>query len=118
MRRRLALLVAALFGASAHALTPQAKEFMAITAKLEPVQCEKRKLRREIALAETQREHARARELRARFDALERDPQTARLETRLGELAQRIANGRGGTIDPEDLDAISRQQREAFYRCE
>jgi len=118
MRRSVVLLVAALLGFPARALTPEAKEFMAITAKLEPVQCEKRKLRREIALAEVQREHARARELRARFEALERDPQTARREKRLGELEQRIANGRGGTIDPEDLEAISRQQREAFYRCE
>jgi len=118
MRRGLVALAAALLGFPAHALTPAAKAFMAITAKLEPVQCEKRKLRREIALAEVQGERARARALRARFDALERDPQTARLEKRLGELERRIANSPGGTIDSEDLEAISRQQREAFYRCE
>ena len=118
MKRSLVALVVALHALAAQALTPEAKEFMAVTAKLEPVQCEKRKLRREIALAEVQRDHARVRELRARFDALERDPRTARLERRLGELEQRISNGRGGTIDPEDLEAISRQQREAFYRCE
>ena len=118
MRRALAICLAALAASAAHALTPEAKEFMAITERLEPVQCEKRKLRREIALAEVQREQARVRELRARFEALEREPETARLEKRLGELERRISNGRGGTIDPEDLEAISRQQREAFYRCE
>lgn len=118
MRRALVICAAVLAASSARALTPEAKEFMAITAKLEPVQCEKRKLRREITLAEVERDHARVRELRARFDALEREPETARLERRLGELERRISNGRGGTIDPEDLEAISRQQREAFYRCE
>jgi hypothetical protein len=29
-----------------------------------------------------------------------------------------MSNGKGGTLDPEDLDAINRQNVEAFYRCE
>ena len=40
-------------------LSPEAREFMDITAKLEPVQCEKRRLRREIALAEVEKKDAR-----------------------------------------------------------
>lgn len=94
------------------ALTPQAREFMAITAKLEPVQCEKRKLRREIALAEA--ENRSTKDLRARFAALNRDPQTAQLEKRLAQLEPGLAR----SSDAEDLAAISRQQREAFYRCD
>jgi hypothetical protein len=102
----------ALFPGSALALSPAAKEFMTIASKLEPVHCEKRKLRREIALAEAQRLDAS--ELRKKFAALDRDPATAKLERRLGELEPRIST----SADPEDLPAISRQQREAFYRCE
>jgi hypothetical protein len=93
-------------------LTPDAREFMDITAKLEPVQCEKRKLRREITLAEVEKKDAR--ELRKRFSALDRDPRTARMEKRLAELEPRLRR----SADPEDLPAISRQQVEAFYRCE
>jgi len=37
-----------------------------------------------------------------------------RLEKRLAELEPRIKK----SSDPEDLQAISFQQREAFYRCE
>ena len=104
--------VLALFAGSALALSPAAKEFMAITGRLEPLQCEKRKLRREIALAEAEQRDATA--LRKKFAALDRDPETARLERRLGELEPRLAK----SADPEDLAAISRQQRAAFYRCE
>jgi len=93
-------------------LSPEAREFMDITAKLEPVQCEKRKLRREITLAEVEKKDAR--ELRKRFSALDRDPKTARMEKRLAELEPRLRR----SSDPEDLPAISRQQVEAFYRCE
>ena len=93
-------------------LSPEAREFMDITAKLEPVQCEKRKLRREITLAEVEKKDAR--ELRKRFSALDRDPKTARMEKRLAELEPRLRK----SADPEDLPAISRQQVEAFYRCE
>jgi hypothetical protein len=93
-------------------LSPEAREFMDITAKLEPVQCEKRKLRREIALAEVEKRDAR--ELRRRFAALDREPKTARLEKRLAQLQPRLAR----SSDPEDLSAIDRQRVEMFYRCE
>jgi hypothetical protein len=93
-------------------LSPEAREFMDITARLEPVQCEKRRLRREITLAEVERRDAR--ELRKRFAALDRDPKTARLEKRLAQLEPRLAK----SSDPEDLHAIDRQRVEAFYRCE
>lgn len=95
-------------------LSPQAREFMKVTAELEPVQCEKRRLRREIALAEVEGRKAELKTLRARFAAINREPKTARLERRLAELEPRVA--RSG--DPEDLPQISRQQREAFYRCD
>ena len=96
----------------AWALSPEAQEFMAISRQLEPVQCEKQKLRRDIALAEI--ENRDANELRARFARLDRDPKNARLEKRLAELGPRLRR----SSDAEDLDAISRQRREAFYRCE
>jgi hypothetical protein len=98
--------------APAFAVSQQAKEFMSIAKQLEPVHCEKRKLRRELALAEVEGQTARARELRARFGELDRDPKTARLEKRLADLQRRM------TLDSEDLDAISRQQRDAFNRCD
>ena len=93
-------------------LSAAAKEFMMIARQLEPVHCEKRKLRRELALAEVDGATARIKELRARFAELDREPRTARLERRLAELEQRM------TLDAEDLDAINRQQREAYHRCE
>ena len=102
----------ALLPSLARALSPEAQEFMAISRQLEPVQCEKQKLRREIALAEIERRDAQ--ELRARFSTLDRDPKTARLEKRLAQLEPRLLK----SSDAEDLDAISRQRREAFYRCE
>ena len=115
--RRLALLLAFL-AAPALALTPEAREFIEITRRLEPVQCEKRKLRHAIALAEAQDRDAEARAAREKFEALNRDRETARLESRLAVLGRRISDGRGGVRDPEDLEAISRQRREAYYRCE
>jgi hypothetical protein len=96
------------------ALSPAAQEFMTISKDLEPVQCEKRRLRRQIALAEAERRDPDAKTLRRKFAALDADPKTARLEKRLAELQPRVT--RSG--DPEDLEAISRQQREAFYRCD
>src|SRR5207253_2164017 len=63
-----------LYSAPAWSLSPAAQEFMAISKQLEPVQCEKRKLRREIALAEIEQRDAK--ELRARFGKINRDPQT------------------------------------------
>ena len=122
-RRRHALAFActallALAAPGALALTPEAKEWLALSAKLEPVQCEKRKLRRQIALAEAEDRAADAKQLRARAAALNRDKETARLEKRLAELEARILDSQGRPRDAEDLDAISLQQRTAFYRCE
>ena len=85
---------------------------MAISKQLEPVQCEKRKLRREIALAEAEKRDPAP--LRAQFAKLNREPQTAKLEKRLAQLEPRLLR----SPDPEDLQAISLQQREAFYRCD
>ena len=96
------------------ALSPAAQEFMAISKELEPVQCEKRRLRREIAMAEAERRDADARALRRNFTALDEQPKTARLQKRLAELEPQVSRSR----DPEDLEHISRQQREAFYRCD
>ena len=96
----------------AHALSAEAEEFIAINKQLEPVQCEKRRLRREMALAQI--ENRSTKEMQARFSALNRDPQTMKLEKRLAELGPRVQH----SSDPEDLRAISLQQREAFYRCE
>ena len=115
MRR---LLVALLFPLPALALSSAAKEFMEISAQLEPVQCEKRQLRRQMAMAQAENRAEDMSKLRARFAQINRDKQTARLEGRLAELEKRISNGKGGTRDPEDLQAISFQQRQAFYRCE
>ena len=98
----------------AFALSPAAQEFMAISKELEPVQCEKRQLRRKIALAEAERRDDDAKVARARFAQLNKDPKTTRLEKRLAELEPRLRK----SSDPEDLQAISLQQREAFYRCE
>jgi hypothetical protein len=102
----------------AFALTTEAREFIEISRRLEPVQCEKRKLRREIALAEVEKREADARSLRDRFAALSREPGVEKLEKRLAELEPRLLNAKRMARHPEDLEAISRQQREAFYRCE
>jgi len=111
----LALLLAA---APAAAITPEAKEFIEILKALEPVHCEKRKLRRAIALAEAEKRSPDAKELRERFAKLDAEARTAKLERRLAELEPRIHPASGAPRDAEDLPAISRQQREAFYRCE
>lgn len=100
------------------ALSPEAKEWLAISAKLEPVQCEKRQLRRQIVLAEAEDRAADAKQLRARAAALGRDKETARLEKRLAVLEARLLDSQGRPRNAEDLDAISLQQRQAFYRCE
>jgi hypothetical protein len=97
----------------AFALSPAATEFMEISRQLEQVQCEKRRLRREIAFAEAERRDTDARAARERFARLDKDPNNARLEKRLAELEPRLK----ASSDPEDLPAISLQQREAFYRC-
>ena len=85
---------------------------MSITKELEPLQCAKRKLRREIALAEAEQRDSK--QLRKRFAVLDSDPRTSKLEKRLGQLEPRLSK----SSDAEDLQAISRQQVEAFYRCE
>jgi hypothetical protein len=105
------LLLGLLIPVPLFALTPAAQEFLSITKQLEDVQCEKRRLRREIALAEAERRDADAAAARARFAKLDKDPKTARLEKRLAELEPRVKRS-------SDPDAISLQQREAFYRCE
>ena len=112
--KRLLLLLGIVLPAPALGLSPAAEEFLTITRQLEEVQCEKRRLRREIAFAEAERRDADADAARARFAKLDKDPKTARLEKRLAELEPRVKR----SPDPEDLQAISRQQREAFYRCE
>ena len=110
-------LVLALAAAPAWAISSDAQEFLDLSKKLEPVQCEKQKLRRELALADVQRDEPKSKELRARFDALSRDRETARMEARLAALEPRILDREGRARRPEDLDAISLQRREAFYRC-
>jgi len=105
-----ALALALLVPLQALALSPAAREFMDITAQLEPLQCEKRRLRREIVMAEAERRDADATRLRAEFRKLDRDPATAKLERRLAELQK--------SISKDDLPEINRQHVEAFYRCE
>jgi len=112
------LLLVLLFPLPALALSSAAKEFMEISTRLEPVQCEKRQLRRQMAMAQAENRADEMSKLRARFAQINRDKQTARLERRLAELQSRILDGKGGARDPEDLQAISFQQRQAFYRCE
>jgi hypothetical protein len=99
-------------------MTPEGREFVDILKQLEPVHCEKRKLRREIAFAEAEKRSGEAKELRARFAKLDAEPQTAKLERRLAQLEPRINSSGGVPRDPEDLEVISKQQRDAFYRCE
>ncbi|MSQ53847.1 MAG: hypothetical protein EXR31_00615 [Betaproteobacteria bacterium] len=111
------LLLAAFAATPALALSPEAQEFLELTKKLEPVQCEKRKLRRDIAVADVERDDDKAKALRARFDALNRDKDTTRMEKRLAQLEPRLVDKEGRARRPEDLDAISLQRREAFYRC-
>ena len=112
--KTLILVLGILLPMPAFALSAAAQEFMQISQTLEPVQCEKRRLRRAIALAEVERRDSDIKELRARFARLDKDPKNAKLEKRLAELEPRVKQ----SSDPEDLAAISRQQREAFYRCD
>jgi hypothetical protein len=112
MRGAILSFVLLVVSSSAAALSREAQEFIDISRQLEPLQCEKRKLRREIALAEAEQRDATP--LKKRFAALDRDPKTSKLEKRLGELEPRISR----SSDPEDLEAISRHHREALYRCE
>ena len=111
-RKTLVLAFAVFAAQPCWGLSRDAQEFIDISKKLEPLQCEKRKLRREIALAQVESRDTSA--LRERFAALDRDPRTSKLEKRLGELQPRITR----STDPEDLAAISRHNTEAFYRCD
>lgn len=104
------LLVLLLLPLPALALSPAGQEFMQITKELEPVQCKKRQLRRQIVLADTEHRSADARKLREDFARLDRDPKVAKLEKRLAELAKGVTK--------DDLPEINRQHVEAFYRCE
>jgi hypothetical protein len=115
---RLVFLLVALAATPARAVTPAAEEFMAIVAKLEPVLCEKRKLRRDLLIAQTGHDDKRVAELRARYADIERRPETAKLEERLGELQKRITGADGRIRDPDDFAAITAQQREAYARCQ
>lgn len=112
--KRVLLFLGVLASLPAFGLSAAAQEFMALSRELEPVQCEKRKLRREIALAEAERRDDDLKALKRKFAALNADPRTAKLEKRLAELEPFLKR----SPDPEDLPAISRQQREAFYRCD
>jgi len=115
VRRLVALLAVA--ATPALAISPAAQEFLALSKKLEPVQCEKRKLSRELAVAEAERDAEKSKALRARFEVLNGDKETERMEKRLAELAPRILDKDGKARRPEDLDAINLQRRQAFYRC-
>jgi hypothetical protein len=95
---------------NALALSPAAEEFMRITKELEPMQCQKRQLRRQIVLADAEQRTADSRKLREDFAKLDRDPKTSKLEKRLAELQP--------SINKDDLPEINRQHVEAFYRCE
>jgi hypothetical protein len=91
-------------------LSPAAEEFMRVTKELEPMQCQKRQLRRQIVLADAEQRSADSRKLREDFARLDRDPKTSKLEKRLAELQK--------SINKDDLPEINRQHVEAFYRCE
>ena len=108
MRRLLLLL--AFVPLDAFALSQDAKEFLDIMKALEPVQCQKRQLRRQIVMAEVEKRDEDARKLRADFARLDREPKTSKLERRLAELQPRITQ--------DDLPEINRRNVEAFYRCE
>jgi hypothetical protein len=108
------VIIVLLMPAPVLALSPYAREFMEITQEIEPAQCEKRRLRRALALAEIEQRYDDLKALRARFAALDRDKKVAQHERRLAQLEPLVSK----SPDPEDLAAISRQQREAFYRCD
>ena len=108
MRRLLLLLAFIPF--NAFALSQDAKEFLDIMKTLEPMQCKKRQLRRQIVMAEAEKRDDDARKLRADFARLDRDPKTSKLERRLAELQPRITK--------DDLPEVNRRNVEAFYRCE
>jgi len=99
-------------------MTPEGREFVDILKQLEPVHCEKRKLRREITMAQVEDRKDDVKALRARFAQINAESRTAKLEKRLAQLEPRLNSNKGVPRDPEDLEVISRQRRDAFYRCE
>lgn len=113
----LGVLALALAAAPAQAISPEAREYLEVAKELEAVHCRKRKLTREIVLADAERDAARSKALRAEIEELGRDPKTGALEKRMLRLQSRIVDGEGRARRPEDLDAINLQRREAFYRC-
>jgi hypothetical protein len=98
----------------AQALTPAAKEFLDLSRKLEPAHCEKRQLRRQMALAVAENRGDDRRKLERRMAEINRDPSVEKMEKRLAALEPIVSK----SSDPEDLQKISLQQREAFYRCD
>jgi hypothetical protein len=104
------LLLVALIPLNAFALSQDGQEFLDIMKALEPLQCQKRQLRRQIVMADAEQRAADSRKLREDFARLDRDPKTSKLEKRLAELEKGITS--------EDLPQINRQHVEAFYRCE
>jgi len=116
--RALVALLVALVPAPARAVTPDAEAFMAAVQKLAPVLCERRSLRRELAMAQVENDAARAHRLRERMQAIARDPETARLDERVDRLHRRLVDANGRVRDPDDLRALSAQQLELFARCE
>ena len=115
---RYSVLILFFFFTPAFGVTPEAREFLEISKQLEPVQCEKRQLRREIVRAEVESRADDAREMKKRFAEIDRDPKTSKLEKRLAVLEARLLDSEGKARHPEDLDAISFRHRQAFYRCE
>ena len=75
-------------------------------------------MRREIVMAETENRMDDVDALKKKFARLGGDPQTSKLEKRLAVLEARLLDSSGKARDPEDLDALSLQQRQAFYRCD
>ncbi|HEX2650683.1 MAG TPA: hypothetical protein VHN19_12200 [Burkholderiales bacterium] len=108
----------AVFSSLAFGITPDAREFLEIAKQLEPVHCERRQLRREIVMAETENRMGDLDALKRKFARLSADPRTAKLEKRLAVLEARLLDSSGRPRHPEDLDAISLQQRQAFYNCD
>ena len=79
------------------------------------MQCEKRQLRRKIALAEAERRDDDAKAARARFATLEPGSEDRRSWRSASPSSSR---GCARAPTPRTCQAISLQQREAFYRCE
>ena len=96
------------------ALSPAAREFMDISRTLEPVQCEKRQLRRQMALAEAERRDADIQSLRQKFARLNRDPKTAKLES-AWPSSSRCSSARA---TPRTCRRSASSGARAFYRCD